>query len=417
MTMFFEQIFYGRGERGYGVLGASPGGHSFASRIESLCGAVGTPGGDYGGEPFLMSVPEGNRVLMLCGRRGVLDSMGRPTLFFHGLVVEKSAMVHARADAFSLFSQGVFADKMPSGNIVPLRVDVKPSEPVGLRRDEAARATLPCVIRSAKPLDDLVRGIVGGRALALSWATFAFQPMRGFDVQVLSPRVSCPQGVNEYDATGTLLCSAVVASSPQEDGVSRNDCGKRPRPSCGPVANATNTAPKKKANALFGLLVLANIALVVVWFALLAVRGPTPPNNESASPAPSVVVTNTVTNTIEKIVEKRVLVPRLDTHVVTNTVTNTIEKVVEKRVLVPLSDKQKAEIEDVAVRRFCKELKDKAPAEWWRDFGKAVRDADLSKYYGEKDSKGRYPEQYQFFAQLKKFLLRINEKTQEKETP
>lgn len=387
MSVVFEQIFYGRGERGYGVLGASPGGCSFASRIEALCGAVGTPSGDYGGEPFLISVPEGNRVLLLCGCRGVLDSMGRSTLFFHGLVAEKSAMVHARADAFSLFSQGVFADKMPSGDIVPLRVDVKPSESVGLRRDEAARTTLPCVIRSAKPLGDLVRGIVGGRALALSWATFSFQPMRGFDVQVLPPRVSCPQGVNEYDATGTLLCSAVVAGNPQEDGASRSDCGERPRPSCGPVANATNAAPKRKSNVLLGLSVLANIALAIICFALLAVRGPTLSNNEPDSPAPSVVVTNT------------------------------IEKAVEKRVPVSLSDKQKAEIEDIAVRRFCKELKDNAPAEWWRDFGKAVRDADLSSYYGEKDSERQFPKRYRFFAQLEKFLLWINEKTQEKETP
>lgn len=366
MSVVFEQIFYGRGERGYGVLGASPGGHSFASRIESLCGAVGTPSGDYGGEPFLMSVPEGNRILMLCGRRGVLDSMGRSTLFFHGLVTEKSAMVHARADAFSLFSQGVFADKMPSGDIAPLRVDVKPSESAGLRRDEAARATLPCVIRSAEPLGDFVRGIVGGRVLALSWATFAFQPMRNFDVQVLPPRVSCPQGVNEYDATGTLLCSAVVASDHKEDGASRNDCGERSRPSCRPVANATNAAPKKKSSVLLGLSVLANIALVAVCFVLLNAHRSE--KNETTSP------------------------------------------------IAPLANTQKVRIEDV-VRRFCKDLKGDTPGKWWGDFDGAVRDAGLSKYYGENNSAKNYPKQHQFFDEIKRILARINEKTKEKETP
>lgn len=397
MTLVFEQIFYGRIERGYGVLGVSPGGRSFVSRGEALCGAVGTPGGDYGGEPFLISVPDGKCVMMLCGRRGSLDSMGRSTLFFHVLIAEESAMIKAKADAFSLFSQGVFAGEMPSGNnITPLRVDVKPSTVADSQIGSVAHIAVPCVIRSVKPLGKLVRGVVGGRALTLSWATFAFQSMRGFDVQVLPPRVSCPQGANEYDATGTLLRSAVVADNPKEDGPSRNDRDERPCSSRGQIANTTNAASRGKSNVLFVLSVLANTVLVVVCFALLAARGSISSNNEPTRPAPLVVTTNSVATPIEKIDAR--------------------EKIEQKQVSVSLSDEQKAKIEADAVRRFCEGLKRETPDNWWRDFDQAACEAGLDKYVSERDSQ-EFPKQSRFFGEVKKFLVRINEKTQEKKTP
>ena len=103
--MVLEQLFYGRGERGYAILGNSPGAANFTERVDFLCGAVGTPNNDYRGAPFLLSVPEKNGVIMICGRRGMPDSMGRETLFFHALVADKAAMSDANADAASLFSQ------------------------------------------------------------------------------------------------------------------------------------------------------------------------------------------------------------------------------------------------------------------------------------------------------------------------
>lgn len=61
MRVRLEQVFYGRGDNGYAVLGVSPGGRPLARRVAALCGAVGTPGGNYGGEPFLLSVPDGDQ--------------------------------------------------------------------------------------------------------------------------------------------------------------------------------------------------------------------------------------------------------------------------------------------------------------------------------------------------------------------
>ena len=113
MNLPLEQVFYGRGERGYAVLGASPGGLPFAARVEALCGAVGTPAGDYSGEPFLVSVPDEDGVIMMCGRSGAPDSMGRSTLFYHVLIGLRKDLAAAKVDAFTLFDQGAFVAQMP----------------------------------------------------------------------------------------------------------------------------------------------------------------------------------------------------------------------------------------------------------------------------------------------------------------
>ena len=205
MKLLLEQLFYGRGERGYGLLASSPGASPLAARVAELCGAVGTPGTDYVGEPFLLSVPDGDRVLMLCGRRGAPDPMGRGTLFFHALAAAKKDLDAAGADAFSLFAQGAFEAKMPGGAVGALAVDSVPAGGGAPGRPRAPGAPLPCFVRLPRPAPDVVRAIVGGRANGLAWATFSFQPLDGFDVQVLPPRASTPRSANECDAGGSLL--------------------------------------------------------------------------------------------------------------------------------------------------------------------------------------------------------------------
>ena len=216
MKLTLEQLFYGRGERGYGVLGMSPGGAPFTARVEMLCGAVGTPGADYGGEPFLLSVPENDRVLMICGRRGAPDSMNRETLFFHALVAAKKDLAAAKADALSIFAQGAFAAKMPAGTVEPLRIDCKAGRDGSTSRPPDGRAvgaSLPCFVRSPSPAPDVVRAFVGGRANELAWATFAFQPFDGFDVQVLPPRIAAPRSTNECDVDGKLVRAAETSGT------------------------------------------------------------------------------------------------------------------------------------------------------------------------------------------------------------
>ena len=267
MKISFEQLFYGRSERGYGILGSSSGGRAFAVRIESLCGAVGTPGADYNGDSFLLSVPVGDCIVMLCGRRGEPDSIGRATLFFHALVANKAELSSAGADAFSLFSQGAFLGKMPAEEIGVLCVDVAQSRAGA--KESPFDATFPCVIRSAKPAPEVIRGVVGENTLNRSWATFAFQSMQDFDVQVLPPRVSCPRDLSEYDAAGRLVCSAAISNSGTKDEVPQKRSNETPR---SPIEKTADVTSKNKSSAMFKLSIFVNVVLAIVCGVLLAFR-------------------------------------------------------------------------------------------------------------------------------------------------
>lgn len=209
MKIELAQVFYGRGERGYGVLGTSQEGQRFAARVEALCGSVGTPDGGYGGEPFLLSVPEGDRVVMVCGRRGAPDSIGRGTLFFHALVARGADLATVGTDAFSLFAQGAFAERMPESGVENLQLDVQ----VDGKCPQNSAAAFPAAIRSERPEPDAVRFLAGDRANTLRWTTCAFQPMPGFDLQVLPSRTTLPPGTNEYDAEGRLVRAAAGTGS------------------------------------------------------------------------------------------------------------------------------------------------------------------------------------------------------------
>ena len=378
MKLNIEQIFYGRGMNGYGILGASPAGSSYAARVESLCGAVGTPGVDYGGEPFLMSVPEGDCVIMVCGRRGDPDSMGRSTLFFHALIAEREAMADAKTDAFSLFSQGLFADKVPTGGIASLCIDIKTARAAISQSESFANVTAPCVIRSEKPLLDIVRATVGGSSLELSWATLAFQPMRGFDVQVLPSRVPCSRNVDEYDATGKLVRSGAATNEPNVDEPPRKYSNELSYPSCGHVIHQH---PKNKPSAMLKLSVLMNIALAAVCAMLLVSR-------DSGPEAPARQVSPIV-------------------------VTNTVERVVE--VPARLSDAQMAEIGDVAIKRFRSKQKDKFPTDREiSDFDVMVK--ELPKYKDISEDP-KFERQKIFLDKLMFYVRFVNKEVLEKQTP
>jgi hypothetical protein len=315
--------------------------------------------------------------------------MGRETLFFHALVVEKSVLFNAKVDVSSLFAQGVFVDKMPSGDIAPLCVDVasKASQHAG----SVVNMTVPCVIRAEKPLLDIVRAAVGDRALELSWATFAFQQMQSFDVQVIPPRVLCPRMVNEYDTTGTLLRSAVTTSSSKEDWVLRKNLDERTYASGGEVVTGTS---KDKSSAMLGLSVAINIVLSAVCSMLFLSR-------RSVMDAP----------------------PRTPTPIV---VTNTVEKMLEKSVPTQLPDSQRAEIEDVAIKRFRSELKAKFPSggkEAFLDFNKKAADL-FSKYYGtnynneeSQENKENFKREHEFLSELEIGINFVNENLLKGKTP
>lgn len=371
MKISFEQLFYGRGERGYGIIGVSPGGRAFAPRVESLCGAVGTPGSDYGGEPFLISAPDGEHVIMLCGRRGAPDSMGRSTLFFQALVASKAEMARVKADAFSLFLQGAFADKMPTGDIDELSIDVKTDRVSAMlsRLD----VSLPCVFRSEKPLQDLVCAAVGERANDLSWATFAFQSLPGFDVQVLPHRVQGLQGANEYDASGKLLRSAAAENVTQAE--EKLGCG-RERVTLSNYSNVSNESLPEKSNAMLKFSIVANLVLVAVCAVLLVSRKSMP--DSPASQTEQIVVTNFV------------------------------ERVVEKEVMAKLSAAQKAEI--VASYRLClaEEFQAKNAYVSIPDFEQQDLVQQVEKDYKQFPDAQKQKNQKAFFDKLREYVDFVN---------
>jgi len=319
MKISFEQLFYGRSERGYGILGSSPGGRAFAARIESLCGAVGTPGADYDGDSFLLSVPVGDRIVMLCGRRGEPDSIGRATLFFHALVADKAELSSARADAFSLFSQGAFLGKMPAKEIDVLCIDIAQS--CAEAKESPFDVTFPCVIRSAKPAPEVTRDVVGENTLSRSWATFAFQPMPDFDVQVLPPRVSCPRDLNEYDAVGRLVCSAALSNGWTKDEIPPKRSYEYSRH---PIEKNADVTSRNKSSVMFKLSLFVNIVLTIVCGVLIAFR-----------------TTSTDRN----------VAPSFD------------EGTIEKKIPEKLTDQEKSEIENAAVMQFIEGLKTSFPRE------------------------------------------------------
>ena len=272
MKLLLEQLFYGRGERGYGILGASPGAAPFRNRIEAICGAVGTPAAGYGGDPFLLSVPEGGRVIMVCGRHGAPDSMKRETLFFHALIAEKTALAAANANAFTLFNQGAFAGRLPGGEIQAVSFMANP----GVAGSAAScRASFPCFIRSDRPAPDVVNALVGMNANELTWATFAFQSLGGFDAQVIPSRAAAPFGASEYDASGNLVRAANFAHTVQD------------KPSYAQPSTrhdvALPSSMRQKSSAMLKVSLLANLFLVALCTALFVSRKTEQPNPTSSS--------------------------------------------------------------------------------------------------------------------------------------
>ncbi len=391
MNITLDQAFYGRGERGYGVLGISSEITGLASRIEAFCASVGTPSGDYGGEPFLMSVPDGGRVFMFCGRRGAPDSMGRATLFFHVLVAEKDVLVAAKADAFSLFAQGAFTDKMPIGNVAALSLDASGSTnsvdghpPCGMN---TLNVTLPCMFRFGKPATELVHAAIGTRANELAWTTFAFQALPDFDVQVLPPRVQGPRTVNEYDASAHLVSRASVVDAPQPEEPLYPDRKQEMSP---PYSSTSTASLSEKSNVMIKLSFVANFVLIAVCAMLLVSR-------KSMSPSPA--------NATDQIV-----------------ITNFVEKVVEKPVVTPLSDEQKVAIEEVAIERYRSKLINAFPVKALiKDFDDEIINCELFKpAYGNKydnpsgsaEQKREYQRKYRnantFLKKLKSYVNFLN---------
>lgn len=192
------QVIYGRGENGYGVLGASPSGKPFADTVASLCQAIGSPDRPGDIRPFLLSKREGENVLMVHVCRDG-DSLGRATLLFHALVAPEGELSSAGLDAFVLSDRQSFASRLPKGVLDDLPF------PEGERRSAGIRSgslEFPAFVQADAPLDAEVRNALAGETLVRNWTTYSYWPIDGFDLCVYSSGSSAPPKGNRYAFEG-----------------------------------------------------------------------------------------------------------------------------------------------------------------------------------------------------------------------
>lgn len=258
MPVKFEQLFYGRGQFGYGILGASQGGKPFENAVESLCEAIGSPDAFLAWKPFLVSRRFGDYCLMACVQPGAPDSGGRATVFFHVLIALASELTAAGIDAFALFDKGLFRAAVQE-HPETLSVEGLPKRPLSAR---PFQLQFPAVVSVPGPAPDLIRGLLGAESVRRSWATFAFQPISGFDLYALNDRASLPTDVACYDSSGKLLSESKLVD---------RERGK--------------TMPVSKKSPLLGISLVIN-AILLGSCALLFMRLLSSQDTHGSSPAP-----------------------------------------------------------------------------------------------------------------------------------
>lgn len=184
--MQLNQIFYGNEGFGYKVLGASDS--SLSEKAAEICRAVGTPDGILELTPFLISVPVGNQLFMVCCLPGKADGVGRKTLFFHVLIGNRQEATHAGINAFSLWDSKRFSDALPSGSILPISV-LKLFGESGVPAWDGAPIRLP----RKRPANSEIRRLVGSRVNDVAWSTFSFCNLDvRFELYAVSEHIPLP---------------------------------------------------------------------------------------------------------------------------------------------------------------------------------------------------------------------------------
>lgn len=202
MKISAEQLFFGSGTHGYGLLAASPGAELCREPFVRLCESVGTQDSSYSGEPILLSRPVGDRLLVVRCGFGQNDSAGRRTLFFHGLVLPFRDCRESGISAFSIADSGAFRMDAPVGRAAPVMLDL----PQGAPQSGSCGFRLPAVVKASHPTEALFRNLLGNRVNEISWSTYAFWPTKDLELYALSLRAPDPSnGVSFYDESGKSL--------------------------------------------------------------------------------------------------------------------------------------------------------------------------------------------------------------------
>jgi len=204
--MKVEQVFYGRGMGGYAILGSSVSEKSLADEVQKLCQSVGTPGYERKDDdkPFLLQKPVGRDVIMVCGRNGEPDSVGRRTLFFHALIVPREYVLGKRISAYDVYRGGLFSEVCRSGSLEAVEL---PELSAGDRASDSD-VNLPAVVRCRRAENLRVVDLFHGKLVETAWATISWSPLTGFDFYGLDEArsISTVHGnYRVYDVNGVMI--------------------------------------------------------------------------------------------------------------------------------------------------------------------------------------------------------------------
>lgn len=204
--MKVAQIFYGRGKSGYAVLGVSTSASGCEVAVQELCQSVGTPGYERKDDdkPFLLQKTVGRNVIMVCGRNGELDSVGRRTMFFHALIVSHAYALEKQISAYDLYCAGVFSGTCLSGSL-------EDAELPGIASATSAPATglaVPSVVKCRRAENLKLIDMFQGRLVGHDWATISWSPLGDFDFYGIDESRSIsnvPGEYQVYDVDGVLI--------------------------------------------------------------------------------------------------------------------------------------------------------------------------------------------------------------------
>ena len=199
-----EQIFYGRGDGGYTILGSSIPSCGVTDLVVELCQSVGTPGYERAedNQPFLLQKVCGANVLMVCGRTGEADGIGRKTLFFHALVVRREYAREHGLSAADFYWAGKFSERCLRGKIAAVRIDdVKGASGEGVGKEFCFPAVFQCWRAANLGLIEML----AGRLVDVNWATMSWSVLKGFDwygFDASRSSTSLPEEFWVYDVRG-----------------------------------------------------------------------------------------------------------------------------------------------------------------------------------------------------------------------
>lgn len=204
--MEVEQIFYGRGDGGYTILGSSIPSCGVTDLVAELCQSVGTPGYERAedNQPFLLQKVCGPNVLMVCGRTGEADGIGRKTLFFHALVVRREYAKERGLCAADFYRAGKFSERCLRGKIAAVGIDdVKGA----IGEASGKEFCFPAVFQCRRAANLGLIEMLARRLVDVNWATMSWSVLKGFDwygFDASRSSTSLPEEFWVYDCEGNL---------------------------------------------------------------------------------------------------------------------------------------------------------------------------------------------------------------------